>query len=397
MIERADTNQYNVALDSQRFTALMTQKGTVGFEGRLATETSYIRQQLKTDLGERLDVAKSTFVYEIREGKLYEPGRSEPFEEVIKRGNGRNPIDIERDEAELGSFTGVVQGYLAQDDTADGTTVLIISPPGLPGSEERKNFFQVYRREGKKVEGARYYSDLTNEEYRRKIISLNPAYETLLPEKPTDVDLKSNPVIIPSHLDYSDPDKLAQFLLGKEVGMPQEQLEEVYMDVAPITTSFINTLAERSWAIYDLEKTYQAFLNGSYKSYEHRTKSQTVDAGLAQETTIFASAIKSGVSFSGTPMEIRMLADEKQKIGGGACGSGSCSTSNDSFSSGIPTSKFDNLDGRGPLSFRCPKCKEVNTRELFQYVANCQHCGSDEVLPPSLRGKVFQPGQALKQ
>ncbi|MBI4097884.1 MAG: hypothetical protein HY426_02485, partial [Candidatus Levybacteria bacterium] len=169
MRERADTSQYNPAFDSQRFTALMAGRGTTGFETALVREKAYIGQQLKTDIGERLDVAKSTFVYEIRGGKLYEPGRDEPMEEVIKRGMGRNPIDRERDAAELASFTGVIQGFLAKEDTADGTTVLAVSPRGLPGSFEKKNFFQVYVREGRYIIGTRYFSDLTNEDYRRKI------------------------------------------------------------------------------------------------------------------------------------------------------------------------------------------------------------------------------------
>ncbi len=384
MRERADTSQYNPAFDSQRFTALMAGRGTTGFETALVREKAYIGQQLKTDLGERLDVAKSTFVYEIRDGKLYEPGRDEPMEEVIKRGMGRNPKDRERDAAELGSFTGVIQGFLAKEDTPDGTTVLAVSPRGLPGSFEKKNFFQVYVREGEYIIGTRYFSDLTNEDYRRKIISINPAYSTLIPEKPTDVDLKSNPMVIPCHLDYSaDPDKLAMFLLKKEIGMPQEQLDEVWEVVTPLVTSYTNTLIEKPGDLYWLEMNYRALLNGA-----HKTSEQV----LEQDER--ARAVYS--AWTGTRIEIEMLANEPQKIGGGACGSGSCSTSSESSSS-VPDSPLDNLDGMGRINFRCPDCNGLNTRELFNHVKNCKNCGSDKVLPPSLRGRVFQPGQMMKQ
>ena len=392
MIERADINQYNPALDSQRFTALMAQRETAGFETALTTERAYIGQQLQTDLGERLDVAKSTFVYEIRDGKLYEPGRPEPFEETIKRGNGRNPIDAQRDKAELGSFTGVIQDFLAEDDTPDGTTILSVSPRGQVGSFEEKNFFQVYIREGKQVKGARYYSDLTNAEYRRKIISINPIYETLLSEKPTDVDLKSSPVVVPSYLDYSDPDKLARFLLGREVGMPEEQLDEVVEAVTPLVTSYINTLIDNPEDLYWLEKNYRALLNGAHEASEQvlaRELARNKEVMISNVSNLRAVNVADRVDrplnfmWSDTRIEIEMLSDKEIKIGGGACGSGSCSTADGSSS--IPTSELDNIDGRGPINFPCPDCGKINTRPLFQYVRNCQKCGSDEVLPPSLR------------
>ncbi|MBI2621439.1 MAG: hypothetical protein HYW63_02205 [Candidatus Levybacteria bacterium] len=393
MTERADIPQYNTVFDSRRFVALMAERRTVGFETSLVREKAYIGQQLKTDLGERLDVAKSTFVYEIRDGKLYEPGRDEPMEEVIKRGMGRNPKDRERDAAELGSFTGVIQGFLAKEDTPDGTTVLAVSPRGLPGSFEKKNFFQVYVREGEYIIGTRYFSDLTNEDYRRKIISINPAYSTLIPEKPTDVDLKSNPMVIPCHLDYSaDPDKLAMFLLKKEIGMPQEQLDEVWEVVTPLVTSYTNTLIEKPGDLYWLEMNYRALLNGAHKTSERVLEQKFNYAELTLDerarTTYFA--------WTGTRIEIEMLAGEEIKIGGGACGSGSCSTSSES-SSGVSDSPLDNLDGMGKINFRCPDCNELNTRELFNYVKSCKNCGSDKVLPPSLRGKIFQLGQMMNQ
>ncbi len=397
MREREDTNQYNVAFDSQRFIALMGQRGIPGFQfqAALATEEAYIGRQLKTDLGERLDVAKYTFVYEIRGGKLYDPGRGEPMEEVIKRGMSRNPIDAKRDEAELGSFTGVIQEFLAKEDTPDGTTILAVSPRGLPGSDEKKNFFQVYIREGNYVIGTRYFSDLTNEDYREKIISLNPSYSALISEKPTDVDLKSNPLIVPSHLDYSsDPDKLAMFLLKKEIGMPQEQLSELWETVTPLVTSYTNTLVENPGDLYWLEMNYRALLNGAHKTSEQilaRVRERSEEELIGNVSSIGAPEIvntstrSASFMWSGTRIEIEMLAGEEVKIGGGACGSGGCSMEDPSQT--VPSSPLDNLDGRGKIHFRCPSCGTINKRELFQYVTRCQNesCKSTKVLPSSLR------------
>ncbi|GEM_PF-3399137 len=393
MIERGDVPQYNTAFDSQRFVALMAQRGTVGFESRVARENTYIRTQLRTDLGERLHVTKSEFVYEIREGKLCDPGRDEPMEDVIRRGNERNPIDRERDEAELASFTGVVQGLLADAETPDGTTVLVVSPKGRPGSFEQKNYFRVFVREGDYVLGTSYFSDLSNSDYREKILSINPAYSELLPDMPTDIDLKSTPVIIPRHLDYSaDPDKLAAFILDdKKIGIPHEQLEQVWIDVAPLATSFINTLVERPWAIYEVEEGYQVFLGGAYVSNEHhKAKPPPTETG----ETIFASHMRGGIIFSGTPMEIKMLAAESKKIDGGACGSGSCSIDSSSVAEALGLEP----DIHGKRAFNCPDCGVLNIRWVKdQLLSNCQQCNSDKVLPANLRLASFQPGLSKTQ
>ena len=140
--------QYNVAFDSQRFSYLMSQKWTAGFEERLEVETAYIDRQLKTDLGERLDVEKSTYTFEIRDGKLYEPGRSEPFEDVMRRGIGRRSVDLPREYAEIAGFRGTIQAFIADPDTPEGSLVVDISPRGLPGSNYQKNYFDVHMKVG---------------------------------------------------------------------------------------------------------------------------------------------------------------------------------------------------------------------------------------------------------
>lgn len=384
MIERADTSQYNTAFDSQRFVALMAQKETLGFESRLAKEKAVIRRHIRTDLGERLNVEKSEFVYEIRDGKLFDPGRDELMEDVVRNGNGRNPIDKERDEAEFSSFLEI-QGILAASDTPDGTTILSISPKGRQGSFEKKNLFRVYVREGNYVIGSSFFSDLSNTDYRKKVLSINPAYSSLIPEKPDDVDLKSAPVVIPEHLDYSaNPDKLASFMLdGRKVGIPREQLMQVEAGVTPLITSFINTLVENPQSLSEVEEGYQAILGGAYRSNEHIKG----NSSHVYMETIFDSRTRAGLGFSGTPLEIKMLADDSKKMGGGACGSGSCSTET-SASSFSGEFTFSGPDGKGTLSPHCPRCGAENDRPFGGYVEKCTACGSDEILPKAVKEKI---------
>ncbi|MEK9178687.1 MAG: hypothetical protein AAB801_02815, partial [Patescibacteria group bacterium] len=351
------------------------------FEQRLEGETAYIQRQLKTDLGERLDVSESTVIYEIRNGKLFEPGRNKPFIDVIKRGMGRREIDLPRERADLQSFR-TIETVLGNDEIPDGTTILEVSPRGLPGSNYEKNVFDIHTKISGQVITTRYLSNLTNEEYRRKIISLNPGYSELLPERPTDVALKSNPLIIPSHLDYSDPDKLAKYLLKERVGMPAEELDEIWSDsnTVMLYTSYVNTLVENPESLF-LEVNYRAFLNMAHKLRERKLSVQKIE--ITGKVVLYSADRQTPYNFSGSRMEIEYLAEEPLKIGGGACGSGSCSTNS---SESVPSSTLDNIDGKGQINFRCPSCGEINSRTLFNLLTNCQHCGSKEVLPKFLRG-----------
>ena len=163
------------------------------------------------------------------------------------------------------------------------------------------------------------------------------------------------------------------FLLKKEIGMPEEQLDEVWEVVTPLVTSYTNTLIENPGDLYWLEMNYRALLNGAHKTSE-RVLEQKFDY---EKLTVDERVRATYFNWTGTRIEIQMLANEEIKIGGGACGSGSCS---------IDGSK--SIDEKGPLSFSCPSCGETNTRPYGGYVYRCKNkkCPDPEaVLPKSLR------------
>lgn len=347
--------QYNVAFDSQRFVGLMSQRGTEDFDARFALGVTYVARQLKTDFGERLNVAESSFNYDIKDGIMYGEGESEPFEEVLQRGMYRLEIDWERDEAELAGFR-VAQAVLGSADTLDGTAIFTPTPRGRKGSNSEKNYFDLFIKRGNKVEATRYLSNLSNADYRRRIVELNPAYEELLPENPTDVELKSMPLILPHYSQYADPEALVRFILDKEIGISTEELDQMWIDAAPLLTSYINTLAEHPEDIYTLDSLQKAIARKGVET--------AIDRNLCPDGRCGA-------------------------IGGGGCGgSGGCSAE---FGGAI--------DEYGSTEFNCPnpKCRVKIKRPLHQFVSNCPSCGTDKVLPPNLRGKIFQPGQAMIQ
>ena len=342
--------QYDIRFDSQRFSNLYS-RGAYAEE--IEAQKAYVDRQLKTDVGERLDRAESHYVYELRDRRLYAQGENEPFTDVIGRGIMQRSNGT-RENAELIGFKSV-ESYLGDPLTPDGAMVFNPSPPcGI----YEKNYFDVHKKVGNTVHSVRYFSTTSNKEYREKILAINPGYAEVIPENPTDKDFFLNPVFVPNHLGFT-PDDLAEFVLGGKRGMDEAEFERTWAEVTWLKTSIINTLVDNPGAISELIKRQKALYAGVKMASE----------GGYERT--FETPLR----------EIDHLAEKNETLGAGGCGSGACSTD----VSDLPTSKFDNVDGKGPLSFRCPDCKKINTRELFKYVTNCQHCGSDKVLPKSVR------------
>jgi len=79
-------------------------------------------------------------------------------------------------------------------------------------------------------------------------------------------------------------------------------------------------------------------------------------------------------------MEIQYLANQIDTLGGGGCGSGGCSVDKKFINNSTGVE-----DRYGSMEFFCPSCGEKNIRSYNQLIKNCQHCGSDKVLPKSVR------------
>ncbi len=343
--------QYDINLDSQRFISLLDQgKSSQAIE----SQKTYVGRQINTDIGERLDVWESHFVYEIKDEKLYGQGEVVPFEEVMGKG-----LFGDREKAELAGYK-LGQEYLVNAQDGD-----MIFNPSSPGGPYKKNYLDVHRRVGNEVHSVRYFSTLSNQEYREKIILINPNYQQLIPENPTDMNFFLNPVIVPSYLKMN-PDQLARFVLDGKKGMEKEELERIMVDIAPVTTSYINTLAEHPEDLYSLDSLQKAIYAAAYKSRNEGEYKPTYDLPR---------------------MEIVYLAQQKETLRGGGCGSGSCSTNGFSSASYAGEISFS-PDGKGPLEFKCPSCGEKNTRPFGDYVYRCKNteCKNPEaVLPPGLR------------
>src|SRR3990172_751991 len=118
---------YNPYFDSAAYRQL--DRG--GNEQQKVQLNSYTRRQLETYLGERLNVVLSKNKYEIRGAEIYGENTDVPFADVIKRGIERrrvngNPVDFEREEAELVGFLKI-QKTLADNKTEPETVMISVS------------------------------------------------------------------------------------------------------------------------------------------------------------------------------------------------------------------------------------------------------------------------------
>lgn len=354
MTERADIGQYDIRFDSKRFHALQGLQGSQDFEAVLGREIDFVKKQLETDNRERLNVTESHFVYEINDGKLYGGGEQRPFEASLKRAV-EGKVGYSREHADLDAFL-FTQEVLADTNTPDGTKVAYASPPD---EKNTMNFFDVHTKVGDTVHSIRYLSNLSNNEYREKILGINPAYEELIPENPTDKDLLKSPVIVPAHLDFT-PDSLADYFIPdrEKLGMSKEEHQKIWQDLTPQITSMVNTLVDNPEAIELIEDKYKRI-------------------------QVKATELAGGINFlleNGKDGVIVYIDEKPQMIAGGGCGGAGCSIDG---SPGID--KGGLKDEFGSLEYRCPSCKEKNTRTPGNLDSNCPKCGSDEVLPPAAR------------
>ena len=176
---RAELLQYNIDYD------------------RHETDMEFIMTQLQTHLRERFNVLISTVEYEIVDGHLVRPGKTEPFINSIKRGRdllrriGTTPEDFEREDAEVIGFEEAIDSVLANPDTPLGTKILNISLPSGKYKHRFHDIGTVKERNGKRyVEYSRFSSGLTAEEYASVLSGMDPQ------NPPTPAELLAHPIII---------------------------------------------------------------------------------------------------------------------------------------------------------------------------------------------------------
>ena len=162
-------------------------------------------------------------------------------------------------------------------------------------------------------------------------------------------------------------------MLKKRVGIAEEELNQTWIDIAPITTSYINYLAEAPEDLYTLDAMRRAIYTAAARSSRGE---ESPKLSISRE-------------------EILYLAEQPTAMGGGGCGgSGACSLNSSLVAEALGLEP----DIHGNRAFNCPDCGALNIRWVKdQLLSNCRNCESDKVLPANLRLASFQPGLSKTQ
>lgn len=239
--------QYNIAFDKKE------------------KDAGFIMTQLETHLKERFNVLVSTVEYEIVNGHLARAGTAEPFIESIRRGRDfiqkvdPNPVDTNREDAEVIGFEEVTDPFFSNPDTPLGSKILSISPKGEEGSRYNHNFYDIFvlqEKNGKRyAQMSRYSSSLAIEDYKKRF----NVYKNFR----TAADFLANPIFV---ADVSvTVDEIHQALHQEHEYMTPEEFKEIWTEVE--SSGFISIYLARRDA-----RSFNAILNFADDVWENRNK-----------------------------------------------------------------------------------------------------------------------------
>lgn len=318
----------------------------------------FISLQVETLLRERFKVLVSKVEYEIVDGHLVRPRTKEPFINSIKRGRDLiqrlkyNPVDIDREDAEVIGFGDTIDPFMSDPNTPLGSKVLSISPKGDEGSKYEHNFYDIFilkELNGERyVELSRYSSALTRKDYAKRLglDSQNP---------PTAAEFLAHPIRIRDVV--ITPEQIHEALHIDHEYMAPSDFEEVWKAVQPFVRRYVYNRDARS---------FNAIINFADEVCENKNRRE-----IGQEYRDYKGYIP---SYS----EIRRLEERKVKQVSGYCpGKSGADINNSPFS----VSDLANLepDKYGERTFECPSCGKINIRSKDELVKECQHCGSADV------------------
>lgn len=250
---------YDVRFDSQRFRALQ-----LSGNANLDDQKEYIKRQLLTDIGERINVSESRTNYTLINGHFVAEGTNEPMIDILRRGrahrrkNGNSLEDFAREDAEVSTFEKI-DNFVSDPSVPIGTKIVVGSPPS--GSYQLNFFDGFVKTDNNEMVSVRFFSNLTNEEYAQKFTQINSNYSEVFSKDISASKLLATPVVVPENSSIQSLDELKIFMLDDEkVGIDAQEAEEVIKPAAWLITSYINTLVENPQALGLLQSKYNLIL-----------------------------------------------------------------------------------------------------------------------------------------
>lgn len=318
-LERAKA--YDPEFDRQSYLALSAYKDKYPKEYQEVKKDldSYTKLQVETLIGERLNVALSVTEHEIRDGVIYNKDANEPLINMFIRGRDYrrkhgNSVDWEREYAEIAGFEKI-QKILCSPYTPLDTVMLSISPPGVRGSDYKRNFYDtltVKEKNGKRyVEAKRYSSNLSIEEYFRTLrLFTYPGKE---PEsKLADVYLLSNPF----RINGMTADRVHEFLHREHNVLSTEEFAVVIKGCEVGLDHYVEHLSENPEDYKEQRLLLDGIMNLA-DSIASRVSGKIVIRGNNREVVIFPEG-QSRVAMLG---KLYRLGREKVRETTTGCGS----------------------------------------------------------------------------
>lgn len=340
---------------------------------------------LQTALAERFNTLISERTDAVINGKICDINTKEPCEDIYERGrtyrerNGSSVHDQKRELAEVNSFKNMIAPVLLDPQTAVGTIVVSISPPGGEGSVYQHNFVDLFEKRidaqgNVVVKAVRKATNLSLDEYMQKAKKLDARFPDAI--KSSDLHFLENQIIVDPRSAYGAIEKLMQFFHKEEDGifMGQEVFRQIIEAVTPYIHAYIALLAK------DPENEEQQLLY--YRAILNKADAQW--RVLREEESHQIRVVSAQKSPQGQPtyMDIYRFGTQKVRAVNTGCGySGDVASSQSPFSVkdfGETTLKISE-DRYGSLEFPCPHkgCEKTNKRPYGKLIKNCTHCGKN--------------------
>lgn len=410
--------QYDGNFDLQLYDQAYAIEDETLRQRRLETLDGYIRTQLRTHLGERLNVLLSSITYYIdADGEMYEPTLGKVVAMVAQGANhqleqGANEIDIPRLLADTPEMVAIQQA-LCDRETPIGTMMIALSPPGgqnqQSGQESQflHNFVDIFRLEeidGKRViKLYRYASTLTYEEDLHRLVQIKQDY---LQSAEEGEDLVSfflrHPLAVSDQ--FNDPEEVHRFFRSEDQFMTTaifegvilpgcRELIERYIHVlhayagrklsdeqresmVQLQHATFNMLLIKTDELVDQwEKLQQSHARGLL-SAEQFAMSQ--DALIMQAVSQIALLSNHEIMRDGKQENVRQAAGDCPGKSGMATNPSDISSLAERPTIAMNTSPFNNTaelesDEYGSTHFTCTK-GHPNTRPLHAKISECTTC-----------------------
>lgn len=249
--------------------------------------------QLTTNLRERYSTGQNTTTFILAGNKLRpEILPDEDFENILKRGleyrRQTGSQELIREEREIDGFVKI-QDIISADETAIGTRIVSLSPPGMiKDTSYPKQFIDIWEvkqnGQGEKyAQVTRFTTGLDGEGYRKSALKLTPDYfeDEGVEDLPFDAYYLSHPITLPPQEQVGSLEELYEAFFERDFRVIQERIfQELLQACAPFRSYFINQLCQENIDWVEFAKAFNAILVRSDQFLEERENSkQAVPVG----------------------------------------------------------------------------------------------------------------------